>query len=196
MKKNHILFLVAALAIIASCKKDDTNKNNSNGINGTYTFNGMHSTTSSTLTSDDGEKVVSVADWTSANNQGTIVFNSGNATNTNFSYSVNSVSKAYYYEDNILVDSMSSPFVVAIPTSNSVSTYKLIGADSIYFPKGGLVAIGTTTSSSNAGGGHYKMSGNQLTLTLNGIIDSTFSDTGVKYNVQQSVVSSIVLIKQ
>jgi len=196
MKTNHLLFLVAALAIFASCKKDGTNNNNASGINGTYTFNGMHSTTSSTLTSDDGEKVVTLADWLSANNQGTIVFNNGNATNTNFSYSVNSVSKAYYYEDNILVDSMSSPFVVAIPTSNSVSTYKLIGADSIYFPKGGLVAIGTTTSSSNAGGGHYKMSGNQLTLTINATKDSTFSDTGVKYIVQQSVVSSIVLMKQ
>ena len=196
MKKNHILLLVAALAIIASCKKDDTNNNNSTGINGTYKFNGMHSTTNSTLTSNDGEKVVTLADWTSANNQGTIVFNNGNATNTNFSYSVNSVSKGYYYEDNNLVDSMSSPFAVTIPTTNSVSSYQLIGADSIYFPKGGFVTIGTSTTSSNAGGGHYKMSGNQLTLIINGTKDSTFSDTGVMYNMLQSVVSNIVLIKQ
>ena len=196
MKKNHILFLVAALAIIASCKKDNTNNNNSSGIDGTYKFNGMHSTSNSTITSNDGEKIVTLADWTSANNQGTIVFNNGNATNTNFSYSVNSVSKGYYYEDNILVDSMSSPLVITIPTTNSVSTYQLIGSDSIYFPKGGFATIGTTTTSSNAGGGHYKMSVNQLTLTINGTKDSTFSDSGTMYQVQQSVVSSIVLVKQ
>lgn len=65
-----------------------------------------------------------------------------------------------------------------IPTTNPVSSYQLIGADSIYFPKGGLV------------------NRNQLTLTINAIKDSTFSDTGVKYILQQSVVSSIVLIKQ
>lgn len=83
-----------------------------------------------------------------------------------------------------------------IPTTNPVSSYQLIGADSIYFPKGGLVAIGTNISSGNAGGDHYRMNGNQLTLTINAIKDSTFSDSGVKYLIQQSVVSSIVLIKQ
>lgn len=83
-----------------------------------------------------------------------------------------------------------------IPTTNPVSSYQLIGADSIYFPKGGLVAIGTNISSGNAGGGHYRMNGNQLTLTINAIKDSTFSDSGVKYILQQTVVSSIVLIKQ
>ena len=195
MKKNQLLYLLAALAILGSCKKDDT-KTNATGIDGTYTFNGMHSTTNSTIVSNDGEKTVSLADWTSANNQGTIVFKNGHATNTNFSYSVNSLAKGYYYEDNILVDSMSSPFVITIPTTNSASTYQLIGTDSIYFPKGGFVTIGSNTTSSNAGGGHYKLSGNQLTINISGTQDSTFSDSGVKYNMQQSVVSNIVLIKQ
>lgn len=195
MKKKQLLYVFAALAILSSCKKEDT-KNSTSGIDGTYKFSGMHSTTSSTVTTDDGEKTVTLADWTSANNQGTLVFNNGQATTTNFSYSVNSVSTGYFYQDNILVDSESAPLVVTIPPSSSVSTYQLIGSDSIYFPKGGLVSMGSTTSASNPGGGHYKFSGNQLTLSLSSISDSTFSDSGVKYTMQQSVATSIVLIKQ
>lgn len=195
MKNKQLLYLFAALAIIASCKKDDT-KTNATGIDGTYKFNGIHATTNSTITTDDGEKTITLSDWTSTNNQGTLVFENGQVTNTNFSYSVNSVSKGYYYQDNLLMDSVSSPLVVTIPTTNSVSTYQLIGSDSIYFPKGGFVAIGSTTTTSNPGGGHYKLSGNQLILNVSGTKDSTFSDSGVMYNVQQSVVSSIVLLKQ
>lgn len=195
MKTKQLLYVFAALAMLASCKKDGT-KNSASGIDGTYKFNGMHSTTNSTVTSDDGGKTVTLADWTSNNNQGTLVFNNGQVTTTNFSYSVNSISKGYFYQDNILVDSASAPLVVTIPPTNSISTYQLIGSDSIYFPKGGLVSMGSTTSPSNPGGGHYKFSGNQLTLNVNGTVDSTFSDSGVKYTMQQSVVTSILLIKQ
>ena len=195
MKKNYLLYLFAALAILASCKKDDA-KTNSTGINGTYTFNGMHAKTNSTVTSDDGEKIVSLSEWSSADNKGTIVFNDLVATNTNFSYSVNSTATNNYYEDDKLINSISMPFVVTIPNTNSVSTYQLIGADSIYFPKGGFVSIGSTTSSSNAGGGHYKLNGNTLTLDMSGTKDSTFSDSGITYQMTQSVVASVVLIKQ
>ncbi|MEO6893674.1 MAG: hypothetical protein ABI136_01500 [Ginsengibacter sp.] len=195
MKKNQILYLFAALAIFASCKKEDA-KPNATGINGTYKFNGMHAKTNSTVTSDDGEKIVSLAEWSSADNTGTIVFNDPVATNTNFSYSVNSTVTNNIYEDNKLINSMSKPFVVIIPNTNSVSSYQLIGADSIYFPKGGFVSIGGTTSSSNAGGGHYKLSGNTLTLDMSGSKDSTFSDSGIMYQTKQSVIASIVLIKQ
>jgi hypothetical protein len=195
MKRNQILYLFAALAILVSCKKDDV-KPDATGIDGTYKFNGMHAKTSNTLTSDDGEKIVSLAEWSSADNKGTIVFKNLVATNTNFSYSVSSTVTYNYYEDNKLITSMTSPFEVTIPNTNSVSTYQLIGADSIYFPQGGLVSIGTTTSSSNAGGGHYKLSGNTLTFDMSGTKDSTFSDSGIKYTVKQSVTASVILIKQ
>ena len=120
----------------------------------------MHAKTNSTITGDDGEKTVSLADWTSANNMGTVDFKNGILTNSDFSYSVNSEATGYYYENNVLVDSVSLPFSVTIPKTNSVGTYKLIGADSIYFPEGGFVTYGNTTTTSNPGGGHYKLNGN------------------------------------
>lgn len=195
MKNKQLLYLFAALSILASCKKDDT-KTNDTGIDGTYTFNGMYATTITVITTDDGKKITSLSDWTSANNQGTIVFDNGKATKTNFSYSMRSAFSGNSYQDNLLLDSVSSPLIVIIPITNSVSTYHLIGSDSIHFPKSGFVTIGSTTTTSNPGGGHYKLNGNQLTLNINGTKDSTFSDSGVMYKVQQSVVSGIVLQKQ
>ena len=85
---------------------------------------------------------------------------------------------------------------VTIPKTNSAGTYKLIGADSIYFPEGSLVTYGNVSTSSKPGGGHYKLNGNQLILDINGTTDSTFSDSGVMYEIKQSVEASMILTKQ
>jgi hypothetical protein len=195
MQKNKVLLLLAGLTILASCKKDEA-KTNSAEIEGAYTFSSMHAKTNSTTTSDDGLKTVSLADWTTVNNMGTIVFKNGILTNSDFSYSVNSKATGYYYQNDILLDSVNIPLTVTIPKTNSTGTYKLVGADSIYFPAGSLVTYGNLTTSSNPGGGHYKLNGNQLILDISSATDSTFSDSGVMYEIKQSVEASIILTKQ
>lgn len=207
MKNKQVVYLFAALAILASCKKDNT-KTKVSGIDGTYTFNGVRSMTNDTLINDNGIKIITPMEWTSDNNQGTFVFDNGQVTVTNFNYSVNlSQIESYFYHDNIFYDSVSSaPTLVTILPTNSVSTYQLVGSDSIYFPNGGFVGITPSTgtfvnikaisTTNNPGGGHFKLSGNQLTLNIRNSTDSTFSLLGVMYTVQESVVSSIVLQKQ
>ena len=195
MQKNPVLYLLAVVTILASCKKDEA-KTNSASIEGTYTFNSMHAKTNSTITGDDGLKTVSLADWTTINNMGSIVFKNEILTNSDFSYSVNSKATGYYYQNDILLDSVSIPLTVTIPKTNSTGTYKLIGADSIYFPEGSLTTYGNVTTSSKPSGGHYKLNGNQLILDISGTTDSTFSDSGVMYEVKQSVVASMILTKQ
>jgi len=109
---------------------------------------------------------------------------------------VNSKATGYYYQNDILLDSVSIPLTVTIPKTNSTGTYKLIGADSIYFPEGSLTTYGNVTTSSKPSGGHYKLNGNQLILDISSTTDSTFSDSGIMYEVKQSVDASMILTKQ
>jgi hypothetical protein len=195
MKKNHFFCLVAVIAIIISCKKEDA-KTNSSSIDGTYKFESISAKTNSTIIGNDGEKMVTISDYNSSDNKGTVVFDNGHATSKDLSYSVNSVATGYFYENGILTDSTSLPYSVTVPASNSVSTYKLVGADSIYFSQGGFVSIGSATATSNTGGGHYKISGNQLIFNLTGSKDSTFAISGVTFQMKESVIASVVLSKQ
>ncbi len=75
---------------------------------------------------------------------------------------------------------------------------KRIFLDSIYFKEGGLtVAIdGLTSYAGKAGGGHYKLSGNMLTITQSISKDSSFTDSGESYLLHESAVATISLEKQ
>ncbi|HEV2832657.1 MAG TPA: hypothetical protein VGW31_11825 [Hanamia sp.] len=147
--------------------------------------------TNATLTASDGEKLVTVSDYTTINNSGTIVIDSSNFSATGFSYEVNSTARSSFYQDNQFVDSFSSPFNVKIPSSNATSSYKLIGADSIYFQNGGL-----SSGISGANGGRYTLNGNLLTITQNASKDSTFQDSGVTFHMVETILASVVMEKQ
>lgn len=81
MKKHHILSLLAVIAILGSCKKDDTNTDTTS-IHGTYQFKYITAKTNSTITGSDGEKVVTTSEYTTINNHGTVVFDQSNFTAT------------------------------------------------------------------------------------------------------------------
>ena len=76
-----------------------------------------------------------------------------------------------------------------------MATYKLVGADSIYFPQGSL-ASGMGATQSGPSGGRYTLNGNLLTINQAGSKDSTFQDSGETYHMTESVVASIVMEKQ
>jgi hypothetical protein len=197
MKRNILLMLSAILIILSSCKKDDT-KAEATGIQGTYKLKSVSAQTNSTVTGTDGEKEVTVADYTSINNAGTVVIGQTNFTATGLSYEVNSTARASFYQDNQFVDSFSMPFNVVIPATNSTAPYKLIGTDSIYFQNGSLTSAITADGSVQAGGngGRYTLSGNLLTLKQNASKDSSFQDSGVTFHLVETVLATIVLEKQ
>jgi hypothetical protein len=194
MKRNSYLCLLVIITVIASCKKDDA-KTSSASIEGTYSFKGLTAKTNSTITGDDGEKVVTVTNYSTTNNMGTVVFDNSKVTNTGLSYSVNSIATGYFYEDNVLIDSTSYPFTVSIPATNSVSSYQLIGADSIYFPNGSI-SSGLAGGESIPSGGRYTIAGNLLTISMRVAKDSAFTDSGIEFQMVESAITSIELEKQ
>lgn len=194
MKKYLQLTLLAITVLIYSCKKDDANADTA--IQGTYKLTYLTAKTNSTITDDDGGKAVSTSDYTTIDNHGTIVFDASKLTTTGISYSVNSVSSNYFYQDNELIDSVSFPLVVTIPPISSAGTYKLIGADSIYISAGLVPTAGSGATVMEGSGGRYKMDGKVLTITEHFLKDSVFTESGISYHQRASGVSSIVMEKQ
>ena len=197
MKKHFALCVLTAIVTLISCKKESNTDDNPT-IEGTYKLKYLTSKTNSTIIGDDGEKAITTSDYTTIDNQGTIVFDNSNLSATGLSYTVDTIANVYLYQDNQLINSSSYPFNFTLPASNSVASYKLIGADSIYFPGGSLTAGVGGTGSIQAGpsGGRYTLAGNLLTLTQNVSKDSTFIESGVTFHMNESAVSSVVMEKQ
>lgn len=199
MKKLIAPTLLSIVILITSCTKDKNNVNSASAIDGTYKFTSVSASTNSTLADAYGGKMVTTSDYTSINNGGTAIFNNGSLTATGLTYTVDAQAKGIYYQDGAILDSSSYPFAFTLPSSNSVGQYKIISSDSIYFPQGGLT---TPVDGSNpypattGGGGQYKLSGKTLTITQQYLKDSTFTDSGETYNMEQSATTSIMLEKQ
>jgi hypothetical protein len=194
MKRYLVHGSLLAFVVLASCKKNDTNPP-ATGIQGTYKFKFLTAKTSSTVTGSDGEKTVTTADYTTLNNQGTLVFDNANLTYTGLTYSIDTEAKYYIYQDNELLDSSSTPFQISLPSTSAMAAYNLVGADSIYFPKGSVTS-GAGSGPTTASGGRYSFSGNVLTIVQHVSRDTTFEDSGVTFNQNESGVTSTVLEKQ
>jgi major membrane immunogen (membrane-anchored lipoprotein) len=193
MKKNLTLSLLTAIIMLGSCKKDNTTS--TTAIQGTYKLKYLTAKTNSTVTGSDGEKTVTTSDYTTINNQGTLVFDQSNLTYTGLTYSIDTQAKYYLYQDNELLDSSSYPFNVTLPSTSAVATYQLVGADSIYFPQGS-VSGGAGSGQTLASGGRYSFNGNLLTITQHVSKDTTFEDSGVTFTKNDSGVTSIIIEKQ
>lgn len=197
MKKLFVLALLSAIVLLAACKKDSSN-NTPSAIDGTYKFKYITAHTNSTITGSLGDKAITTSDYTTINNGGTVVFGNGTLSATGLAYSVDTIAKSYLYDGANLLDSTSYSFTFSLPPSNSSAQYKLIGADSIYFPQGSAASgvDGNGSYVSGPSGGRYSLSGNLLTLTQTAVKDSTFDDSGETYQLVESALSSIVLEKQ
>lgn len=197
MKRHLILSAFTIIVTFASCKKDSNTDTNSTGIQGTYKLKYLTAKTSSIATSDD-EKSVTTSNYTTINNQGTIVFDNSKMSSTGLTYTVDTIAKYWLYEGADLVDSSSFPFKFTQPSTNSSAVYELIGADSIYFPQGSVTSgVGTSGSTqSGPNGGRYSWNGKLLTLTQPVAKDSSFEDSGETVHLVESAVVSVVLEKQ
>jgi hypothetical protein len=198
MKKHFALCLLTVIVILSSCQKESSTDSNTATIEGTYKLKYLTSKTNSTITGDDGEKAVTTSDYTTIDNQGTILFDNSNLSATGLTYTVDTIANVYLYQDNQLINSSSYPFQFTLPVSNSVASYKLIGADSIYFPGGSLTSGvgGSGSIPTGPSGGRYSLNGKLLTLTQNASKDSTFVDSGITFHMTESAVSSVVMEKQ
>jgi hypothetical protein len=202
MKKLSLLLLVIAIVFI-SCKKDSGGSPSNDALSGTWNFTSMTAHTQSDSKyniSGDLFENISTSDFTTTSAGGTITFSGGNATSTNITYSVSTTVFAQSYEDNVLVDTLTAPFDVTVPSSSSVDKYQIVGADSVIFPAGGFVSSsaisGGATTQTTASRFKFTISGNTLTMTTAFSQDSTETVSGITQQVNEQANYSVSLTKQ
>jgi hypothetical protein len=196
MKK--FLFVLITLTIgIISCQKGitdsidtgDTGGDNNGGdttvlnaLKGSWNFTSVSANTQNSVEfTVDGEndKSLSVTNYTSQNNSGTLVIDDSMFHMNNYTYSIDTSIETYSYTNGILSDSINVPFSYYVPATNSSAKYKLIGTDSVYFPEGGFVSIDDNASAFKPYGVKFNITGNILKFTQNVNIDTTVVNSGI-----------------
>lgn len=188
--------IFVTIVTFPSCKKDKTSA--TSGIEGSYKFKNISAKTQSSIAGNLGDKIVTIADYITTNNGGTVTFANNALTASGLTYTVNTQAEYYEYYNNSLLDSASYPFTFTLPPSNSTGQYELVGADSIYFPKGGITVAsdGSASYQGQPSGGHYSISGNVLTISQSVSKDSSFTDSGESYILHESASGSMEFEKQ
>ena len=199
MKKCLFVFITLTIGFI-SCQKGitdaidtgDTGGDNNGGdtavlnaLKGLWNFTSAGANTQNSVEfTIDGEtdKSLSVTNYTSQNNNGTLVIDDSIFHLNNFTYVIDTSIKTYSYINDTLVDSINVPLTYYVPASNLSAKYKLIGTDSVYFPEGGFVLPGNDSTTSKPYGLKFNITGNVLKLTQNISVDTTAVVLGITHH--------------
>jgi hypothetical protein len=201
MTRIKLLFPVAFICLfLISCSKEKSVDSStgtpggpgsgSNSLLGNWKLVGINIKTKAVIEMNDAGinvKTVTFSDYDTKDNQGTMKITSNKMESTNWGYSVDDVAVGYFYENNVLVDSLEFPLVVTIPATSSSITYKLIGADSIHYE---------ATATSAPGGSRYKIENNVLTVTSYLSTQTTGSNQGIPFTQTNSAKSISTLHRQ
>lgn len=186
MLAKNILVAAACVALLFSCSKEesipgpvsgtdsiptgvDGTDIDKNKILGTWTFVNMVASTNATI-STGNEKSVTISNYTTINNTGTIIITKDSVNTENFGYEIDSWVFNAFYENNVLVDSFSIPYQFPVESYSSKSKYKWVSKDSLYSESGTTTMGGVTVQSIPAG---IKLGWSGDTLLMITKLDST-----------------------
>ncbi|MEP6682773.1 MAG: hypothetical protein ABJA35_05910 [Parafilimonas sp.] len=196
MKKCLFVFIVMIIGI-TSCQKGITDvvdtgntggDNNGgdttvlNALKGSWNFTSVSANTQNSVEfTIDGEtdKSLSVTNYTSQNNSGTLVIDDSMFQMNNYTYTIDTSIETYTYINDILSDSINVPFTYYVPATNSSAKYHLIGTDSVYFPEGGFISSSSDSTAFKPYGLKFSITGNILKFTQNIHVDTTVVQSGI-----------------
>ncbi|SFQ00873.1 hypothetical protein [Parafilimonas terrae] len=166
-----------------------------NSIVGTWQFVSMEAKTKSsseTITGNINQRVETFLDYLSTDNAGSIVISDTSMNCTGLTYKVSSTIKTYRYHNNVLLDSLFTPYETTFPATDSYTPYWMTTEDSIFFRKGGF---------SNVSGSKYQVKSSAAKLDLKGDVltfiqpikkDTVENIAGID---QHTIISGIAIIK-
>lgn len=170
MRLNFVIAAIGALSIIViSCKK--SNGPAANAVTGNWTFVNMSAQTQ-VFAVISGGTTITKANYVTQSNSGNFTFTIDSMDVNSLQYTVSSTATTYAYYQGLVYDSLATPFASTLPSTSMNVGYKLIGTDSLYFPNGGLLPAGIT-SSSQGQGAHFAISGDTLRMTVSGTDTTT-----------------------
>jgi hypothetical protein len=198
---TRLLFL-SVVIFFTSCEKEVSLQNlnnsgsnggtgNTNDITGDYDFAGLVAHTQSTVTVVDAgqeAKSVTVSDYATKDNVGTVTITSNQFISTGLGYSIDTIMDVKTYENGVLLDDSNFPFVTSVPPANSTSPYTRVTADSITVT-GALGVAPDPSGNVPTGPVGVKLSWSGDTLLLTTI--STFTQSISQGGVPATIVGSV-----
>jgi|SRR5579872_2711413 len=166
MRKKLPLLPVLFLLSAASCKK--TSSSTGGTLTGSWSLIDIVAHTSSSVDQvygGDNYEDVTISDYTTTNNAGTISFNGGLEKSSGITYEANFTALDSIYMDGQLMETTTSAYDITLPATTSSSKYELIGSDSIYYPAGGAFTMGTSSGTQTTPvGSRFTIHGDTLVL--------------------------------
>lgn len=201
---NCIVLLCICSLFFVSCQKElsmDSSLGGSNNasLTGNWKFIGMHSKTESIVELSDGIdvlKTITLSEYYSKNNTGTIVIDDSKMTGTNVGYEIDTIAKGFTYENNILIDTVSAPFYFIVPPTNSVSPYTRVSADSLYFTGGQFATLTGPATPTNPVGVRVQFKDDKILLTVKLAISEVQNVLGIRQSKKQSLILVLTYQKQ
>lgn len=185
MNVRTMLFMAV---LFASCTKEESleiiDNPGSGQLQGNYVFISMQAYTNTTVEARDGIdiiKTVTISDYITKDNVGTVVIDAGKFTSTGMGYSIDTTIKGYYYTNGILDETIDMDFRFSVPPLNSVAPYRPVGTDSLVFT-GGIVSTpngGGSGVASPESRARYAFSGDTLILYQGYNSKTTTSQSGI-----------------
>jgi len=197
-KSGSFLFLSAIFFCFIACKKDNNSTSGAPSLSGTWTFVGMHATTSATAVDNGGgfnTKIITTSNYNTTANGGTIAISDNTMTGTGITYSANIVAFATEFENDIQLDTFSTTIPFTVPPTNSSSGFEVIGKDSIHYTGSNLFGSGGSGTPA-ATGSKFSVSGNVLTLTSNVVQDKVQDEGGGETLTQHETATVIVTLQK
>jgi hypothetical protein len=182
LKPLNVLRVILLSFVIVSCQKDIDNTAAAADITGTWNFISIDAKTSNTQqTADETDvfKTITVNDYVTEKNSGTIIFDGAKMTANNLLYSINTLAKSSIYENGTLTDTVSEQINFTVPSLSGAAPYKKISADSLYFESGSFFTSGSTSQSTQKPGGvKLKLENDKLYLIQSAMQSATETNDG------------------
>jgi len=197
-KSGGFLILSVIFFCFISCKKDNNSTTGASSLSGTWTFMGMHATTSATAV-DNGSgfntKIITTSDYNTTANAGTVAFSGTTMTGTGIAYSANIVAFATEFENDIQLDTFSTSIPFTVQPTNSSSDYEVIGKDSIHYTGSNIFGSGGSGTPA-ATGSKFSISGNILTITSSVVQDKSTDEGGGETLTQHETATVVTTLQK
>ena len=215
MRTTTKLLLLSFVIFFTACQKEidyatintsgntggtGNNNNSTSNIEGDYDFLGMSAHTESAITvqeSGSEVKAVTVSDYVTKENTGTMKITSDQFTATDLSYSIDTVVNVKTYLDNVLFDDSDVPFTGSVPATSGSSPYVRNSADSLTAT--GFLGIPSDPSGAIPTGDvglKLSWSGDTLLMKVNTSFTQSVSQGGVPGTMVASVKGTFKLKKR
>lgn len=202
MIRTNCLVFIATVCLLAACAKEKSldpsdGGNDDNPLVGNYKFVSLNvkGTTVTEVPSIDA-KTVSVFEYTTKNNAGTANVTKDKFSYSGLTYSVDTTFLAYYYDQDVLIDSFDLPFIAQLPPTTATTPYEYIAPDSIYYPGGSPMTVGGNTVTSEAAGGRFRFENDLLIITTRFNTKRTQNAQGQTATITGTGISIATLRKQ